>query len=102
MRRRLDSAVIRRDDRLARTRALSAWVASGTTAACIALAGVLGIAIPGHSAPTGHPPSHSGHRTAPSHNGHRSAPSHGGHRIAPPAAPPSGSTAPPVVSSGGS
>ena len=98
MRRPLESAVVRRDDQLIRTRRLSAWLAGGATATSLGLAGVLGLAIPGHAAPLrGHPAAvKPAPRTTGSH-GHARR-----HRITPPSAPPSSSSAPPVVSSGGS
>jgi hypothetical protein len=106
MRRPLDSAVIRRDDQLIRTRRLTGWLTGGATAASLGLAGVLGIAIPGKAVTSaGHASSAqsspaAGRRSGPP--GHTGSSGHRNHRIAPPAAPPSGSTAPPVVSSGGS
>lgn len=117
MRRPLDSAVIRRDDRLDRTRRLSTWIAGGATAASIGLAGVLGTAIPGRAMSSGN------HPTAGQAGGSRGQGSGGGrgqgsgqaqptgsharahghqHRLSAPSTTPSPSTAPPVVSSGGS
>jgi hypothetical protein len=111
MRRPRSSAALRRDDRLDRTRRLSAWIAGGATAASVGLAGLLGAAIPGHAA-TGsqHPSGQTGTgATGRQGTGQPSQPTSGGsqahprrHHISAPASPPSASTAPPVVSSGGS
>jgi hypothetical protein len=62
------NAVTRRDDNLARTRRLSAWIAGGATAASLGLAAALGYALPGHSyaatTPAGHTGSVTGQRGA--------------------------------------
>lgn len=114
MRRPLNSAAIRRDNRLDRTRKLSAWIAGGATAASVGLTGLLGAAIPGHAATAGKAAAgnqHSSGKTSPSATGRQGtgqpASGHGQahahrQRISAPASPPSASTAPPVVSSGGS
>ncbi len=103
MRRPLDSAVIRRDDQLIRTRRLTGWLAGGATAASLGLAGVLGIAIPGKAVTAGsHAQSGSAASQGTRQPSRTGSSGHRNHSIAPPAAPPSGSTAPPVVSSGGS
>jgi hypothetical protein len=126
----MQSAVTRRDDNLARTRRLSAWIAGGATAASLALAAALGYVLPGHSyasTPAGHTGSVTGQHGSTggggsSGGGQRSGGRNGGSGsgssggsgsqggggtsngggLAPPQQPPSGSTAPPVVSSGGS
>lgn len=116
MRRPLETAVLRRDNQLGRTRRLTAWIAGGATAASIGLAAVLGTAIPGRAAPasnqTGvqHPGSGSSgtgtgggsgaSQGTASGSGHQ-APAHR-HRLSAPTSPPATTTAPPVVSSGGS
>jgi len=132
MRRRLDSAMIRRDTRLDRTRKLSVWIAGGAAAACVGLATLLGTAIPGRAANSGSrattgqassgrqpgsgrqagSPGQTGSsgQTGPGDRGTRHAQPTTGHGrahgqrhiLSPPSAPPSQSTAPPVVSSGGS
>lgn len=120
----MQSAVTRRDDNLARTRRLSAWIAGGATAASFALAAALGYVLPGHSYAST-PATHTGSVTG-QHGSGGSGGSGGGQRsggggsggsgssggssgsggsgrgLAPPQQPPSTSTAPPVVSSGGS
>jgi hypothetical protein len=106
MRRPLNSAVIRRDSRLDRTRKLSAWIAGGATAASVGLAGLLGVAIPGHAATAAHQRQSgqtraSGHQRA-SQPGGRAKPRAHRHSLSAPSSPPSATTAPPVVSSGGS
>jgi hypothetical protein len=94
-----ESAITRRDDQLARTRRLSVWIAGGAATASLALATAFGYALPGHAAaskaPAGQASRNSG-RAGSGRTGHSS------HRLAPPAQPPAGSVAPPVVSSGGS
>lgn len=114
MRRPRSSAALRRDDRLDRTRKLSGWIAGGATAASVGLAGLLGAAIPGHAATAGkaatgnqHPSGQTG--TGGTGRQGTGQPASGGsqahprrHQISAPASPPSASTAPPVVSSGGS
>jgi hypothetical protein len=99
MRRPLESAVIRRDQRLNRTRRLSMWIAGSATAASLGLAGVLGISIPGKAVASGSQ-SQSGRQASRTHPGGRHS-SHP-HRLAAPSSAPSTSSAPPVVSSGGS
>lgn len=123
----IHSAVTRRDDNLARTRRLSAWIVGGATAASFGLATVLGFALPGHSyasTSSGHTGSvtgqhgttgsggASGGQTSGGGNGSGGSGSSGGGTnnggtnngggLAPPQQAPSTSTAPPVVSSGGS
>jgi hypothetical protein len=115
MRRPLESAVLRRDERLDRTRRLSMLIAGGATAASLGLAGVLGIAIPGKAVTTGNqsqagsqsgrqagtqPRPQAGQPATDKTGGHRGS-SHP-HRLAAPSSAPSSSSAPPVVSSGGS
>jgi hypothetical protein len=114
-----ESAASRRDAQLARTRKLTVQVAGGAAVASVALAGVLGTALPGHTAstagkavPSSGTPAGSGTATGttagggtgtgadPSH-AHRTR-HHGRHHLAPPAHQPAPATAPPVVSSGGS
>lgn len=97
MRRPRSTAALRRDDRLNRTRKLSAWIAGGATAASVGLAGLLGVAIPGHAVTTTkalRPSGQTGASRGDAH-GHRQ-------RLSPPSSPPSASTSPPAVSSGGS
>ncbi|HUC59290.1 MAG TPA: hypothetical protein VMA95_17950 [Streptosporangiaceae bacterium] len=118
MRSALENAISRRDDRLVRTRHLTAWIAGASTAASVGLAMVLGAAIPGHaSASSGQAPAApaggSGRTHGTAHRsgqgtGHRTAHRHH-HRggLKPPAAPPasgsgSGSGGAPVVHTGGS
>lgn len=127
----LARAVARRDDNLARTRKLTGWIVGGATAASFALAGALGYALPGHSyaatTPTGHTGSVTGQHgstgggaggggsgaTGSGSSGSGGSGSQGGSTnggtsngdgggLAPPQQPPQTSTAPPVVSSGGS
>ncbi|HYK33412.1 MAG TPA: hypothetical protein VEV63_15685 [Streptosporangiaceae bacterium] len=107
MRRPLNSAVIRRDSRLDRTRKLSAWIAGGATAASVGLAGLLGVAIPGHAATAAHQRTSgqtraSGDQRASQPGSRRAQPHAHRHGLSAPSSPPSPSTAPPVVSSGGS
>jgi len=107
MGRPLNSAVIRRDSRLDRTRKLSEWIAGGATAASVGLAGLLGVAIPGHAATAAHQrqPGQtraSGHQRATQTRGGRAKPRAHRHSLSAPSSPPSATTAPPVVSSGGS
>ncbi|HXP19826.1 MAG TPA: hypothetical protein VN840_09300 [Streptosporangiaceae bacterium] len=98
-----ESAITRRDDHLARTRRLSLWIAGGAAAASLALATAFGYALPGHAVTSGAqaPASHSGRGSGHSGAG-RSGHGGSGRQLAPPQQPPSGSVAPPVVSSGGS
>jgi len=113
-----ESAVIRRDDQLARTRRLSIWIAGGAAAASVGLAAALGSALPGHtvtsagksaaSTTTG-APSGSGAGTSPgsgqgtsTNAGSGRAPRTRHHRISAPRHAPAPASAPPVVSSGGS
>lgn len=109
-----NSAVTRRDEQLARTRRLTLWVAGGATAASFSLAAALGFALPGHTStaaaqPAGRPgnPSGAAGRSSQGANsgtrpgsGHRGATGH--RKLAPPHRPPAKTSAPPVVSSGGS
>lgn len=104
MRRPRSSSALRRDDRLDRTRKLSAWIAGGATAASVGLAGLLGVAIPGHAATAGKATTRTQHpsaKTSQSASGHGQAHAHR-RQISGPTSPPSTSTSPPVVSSGGS
>lgn len=123
MRRPLETAVLRRDNQLDRTRRLSALIAGGATAASIGLAAVLGAAIPGRAAPVsnqtgvqqsgsgtsggsgtgtgGSSGSRQGAASGSGHQGGGQAPAHR-HRLSAPASPPASTTSPPVVSSGGS
>jgi hypothetical protein len=97
-----ESAITRRDDHLARTRRLSLWIAGGAAAASLGLATAFGYALPGHAVTSGAqaPASHSGQGSGHGRSGQRGH--HGSRKLAPPRQPPSGSVAPPVVSSGGS
>jgi hypothetical protein len=105
-----ESAIIRRDEHLARTRRLSAWIAGGATAASFGLAAALGFSLPGHTVTAGaqgasHSSSGSGSTsgqtgssgTTSGQTGHRRH-----RRLAPPTQAPSNSGQQPVVSSGGS
>jgi hypothetical protein len=99
-----ESAIIRRDEHLARTRRLSMWIAGSATTASLGLAAALGFALPGHTATSaarsaGHSASGSGQR---SRLGTRSGSAHHRGGLAPPKQSPANSAAPPVVSSGGS
>jgi hypothetical protein len=107
MGRPLSSAVIRRDSRLDRTRKLSAWIAGGATAASVGLAAVLGAAIPGHAVTGGNQRSSgqtraNGLQGSSQPSGSRGQAHAHRHSLSAPSSPPSGSTSPPVVSSGGS
>ena len=105
-----DSAIMRRDEQLARTRRLTLWTAGGATAASLGLAAALGFALPGHTSSASPPPAgQTGTRSgsasgsgqpAGTGTGHRRARHH--RRLAPPQQPPANTGAPPVVSSGGS
>lgn len=107
-----ESAITRRDEHLARTRRLSAWVAGGATAASFGLATALGFALPGHAvtsgAQSGQASTGSGSasgqsgQSGASGSGQGTRAGHRHHRLAPPAQAPGNSGAPPVVSSGGS
>ncbi len=111
-----ETAIVRRDDLLARTRRLSLLVAGVASAASIGLATVLGLSIPGKAAttagnqapivPNPTPTPATGQHGQSGHNGrhgqHATRPRHGHRRLAPPTQPPSTSTAPPTTSSGGS
>ena len=104
-----DSAILRRDEHLARTRRLTLWAAGGATAASFGLAAALGFALPGHtSSASAQPAGQTGTRPGSAggsgqHSGtgtsHRT---HHHRRLAPPQQPPANTGAPPVVSSGGS
>jgi hypothetical protein len=102
-----DSAVTRRNEQLARTRRLTAWIAGGATTASFALAAALGIALPGHTSSSGahsagqagtNPGSARGSGTSTATGHHRGR----HHRLSRPQQAPSRTSAPPVVSSGGS
>ena len=108
-----ESAIARRDAHLARTRRLSAWIGGGAAAASVGLAAALGSALPGHtataasrSAPVSASGSGAGQATSAGHGSGSASgrgsrrPSH--HKIAAPGHAPAPSSAPPVVSSGGS
>jgi hypothetical protein len=100
-----DSAIARRNDQLARTRRLTAWIAGGATAASLVLAGALGFALPGHAASSGSQAGPAGGQTSgPSGGGssQRHQPTSQHRRLHPPRHHPRSSAAPPVVSSGGS
>lgn len=107
-----NSAVTRRDEQLTRTRRLTLWVAGGATAASFSLAAALGFALPGHTStaaaqPAGQPGTQSGAgRSSQGSAGTRTGSGHPGatghRRLAPPHRPPAKTSAPPVVSSGGS
>ena len=93
-----ESAITRRDGQLARTRRLTAWIASGATAASFGLAAGLGLDLPGHTASSGAgSSSHAG-----SGSSQRQGPARQHRKLAPPHRAPKNSGAPPVVSSGGS
>jgi hypothetical protein len=128
MRPALEHAIIRRDDRLIRTRRLTLWIAGGATAATLGLAGVLSSAIPGHTATTGSGAQSgqvsssqpggttsgaagSGDDGGSSDDGSGKSGTSSGHsgksgkartHLTTPPQPPAATTAPPVVSSGGS
>ena len=114
------TTVLRRDDRLSRVRRLTYLIAGAATAASLGFATVLGVVIPGRAATTGtqapsgqsgggagQPGGSADHRSGShrpdSHRttSHRSG-RHGKGGIKPPSQPPSGSSSPPAVSSGGS
>lgn len=108
-----ETAIVRRDDLLARTRRLTLLIAGAASAASIALATVLGLSIPGKAATTGSrtpavpnptaAPAPGQHGTNPrTRPGNRHGHSHGRTHLAPPTQPPSSSQAPPTTSSGGS
>ncbi len=116
-----ENAVTRRDDNLARTRRLTAWIAGGAIAASFGLAAALGYALPGRSyasTPAGQTGSVTGQRgtTSGTSGGQRSkgggtsgtsnsgggTSNSGNGGLAPPQQPPGSSVSPPVVSSGGS
>jgi hypothetical protein len=99
-----ESAITRRDEHLARTRRVSMWLAGGATAASLGLAAALGFALPGHTATsaarsTAQSGSGSGQRSGRA-TGSGSAHNRGA--LTPPRQSPASSSAPPVVSSGGS
>ncbi len=108
------SAITRRDEHLARTRRLSTWIAGGATAASFGLAAALGFALPGHAVtagakPAGQPGAGSGQNSGSGHSAgqrtrpdRRPTPAHHHPSLAPPRQAPVSSSAPPVVSSGGS
>jgi hypothetical protein len=109
------TAIVRRDTLLARTRWLSVLVAGAAGAASIVLATILGQSIPGRAAtttttgtqpPAGPSPARTPTRTptkAPTGGQHGTTGTrHHHHHLAPPTQPPSTSSAPPVTKSGGS
>jgi hypothetical protein len=100
-----DSAITRRDEQLARTRRLTAWIASGATISSLGLAAALGFALPGHAANTSAgTSSHAGSgRSGTAGSGSQGQGSaHRHRRLAPPHHAPANSGGAPVVSSGGS
>jgi len=100
-----ETAIVRRDDLLARTRRLTLLVAGGASAASIGLATVLGLSIPGKAATTGSQTPTTQNPSAspsPAPGKHGTRHSHGHRHLAPPTQPPSTSQAPPTTSSGGS
>ncbi len=102
-----ESAIIRRDEHLARTRRLSTWIAGGATAASLGLAAALGFALPGHAVTAGAKPASqsgagSGQGSGSGHSGQGTRSGQHRRALAPPTQPPASSSAPPVVSSGGS
>jgi hypothetical protein len=121
MRPAMRTAISQRDERLARTRRLSLWVAGGACAASVGLAGLLGTARPGHTlAPGRHA---AGGAAGTGAEGSRDSGNAGGsgagegqgagqhhgagsqrraRGLTPPSRSPSGSGGAPVTSSGGS
>jgi len=115
-----ESAIIRRDDQLARTRRLSIWIAGGAAAASVGLAAALGSALPGHSvtsagqSSSGTTGTTAGSGTGGTGTGQGSGQGSGSasgpgrtprahhRRISAPRHAPAPASAPPVVSSGGS
>jgi hypothetical protein len=106
-----DSAILRRDEHLARTRRLTLWTAGGATAASFGLAAALGFALPGHtSAASPQPAGQAGQSGSAAGSGQGTGGSTGTsgtarrrhRRLAAPQQPPAPASAPPVVSSGGS
>jgi len=102
-----ESAIIRRDEHLARTRRLSTWIAGGATAASLGLAAALGFALPGHAVTAGTKSASqsgagSGQGSGSGHSGRGTRSGQHRRALAPPTQPPASSSAPPVVSSGGS
>lgn len=95
-----DSAVMRRDDHLARTRRITAWIIGAAAVASLALATAFGFALPGHALTVPSLPG-TGQNGGTSGGGSGSGGSGGG-SVSPPQQPPAGTVAPPVVSSGGS
>jgi hypothetical protein len=99
-----DSAITRRDEQLARTRRLTAWIASGATITSFGLAAALGFALPGHAASASSgTSSHAGAgRNGTAGSGSQGQASARHRRLSPPRRAPANSGGAPVVSSGGS
>ena len=100
-----DSAITRRDEQLARTRRLTAWIASGATITSFGLAAALGFALPGHTASASAGTSHhagAGRNGTAGSGSEGQRPAHRHHRLSPPHHAPANSGGAPVVSSGGS
>jgi hypothetical protein len=99
-----DSAITRRDEQLARTRRLTAWIASGATITSFGLAAALGFALPGHAASASSgTSSHAGAgRNGTARSGSQGQGSARHRRLSPPHRAPANSGGAPVVSSGGS
>lgn len=111
------SAAARRDQRLARTRRVSLWIAGGAAGAALALGTAFAHALPGHAAPaagrgpaaTQPAPAASAAQPGPQPAAsapHRAAGARPRHHLHPPQQPPASTPAstpaPPVVVSGGS
>ena len=102
-----DTPITRRNEQLARTRRLTAWVAGGATAASFGLAAALGFALPGHTSSASAQPAGQSGTHAGSAGGGATGRGNGSgasrhRRLAPPKQAPRRTSAPPVVSSGGS
>jgi hypothetical protein len=112
MREHLHVASARRDDRLARIRKLTLWIGGGAAAASLGLGTAFAHALPGHAASSqagssgasaGAPDGGgSGGRPAGGAEGSGKPVRHHHDKLARPQQPPAHTSAPPVVTSGGS
>jgi type IV secretory pathway TrbL component len=110
MRQHVHIASRRRDDRLAMVRKLTLWITGGAAAASLGLGTAFATAVPGHAGTTG--TSGTSSSTAPQHSGASTTspaakPAGSQHssqssQLSQPQQQPSQTTAPPVVTSGGS
>jgi hypothetical protein len=103
MRQHVHIASRRRDDRLAMVRKLTLWITGGAAAASLGLGTAFATAVPGHAGTAG--TSGTSSSTAPQHSGATTtspAAKPAGSQLSQPQQQPSQTTAPPVVTSGGS